>query len=37
VILRVVRIEPATGNLLIGAQLVRGLEPPDDSGHFGTI
>lgn len=37
VILRVVRVEPATGNVIIGAQLVRDLEPPDDGEHFGTI
>jgi hypothetical protein len=35
VILRVVHIEPATGNVIIGAQLVRDLEPPGE--HFGTI
>ena len=29
VILRVLKVEPATGNVIIGAQLVRDLEPPE--------
>ena len=34
-ILRVIRVEPATGNILIGAQVVRELEPPERG--FGSI
>lgn len=37
VILRIVRIEPASGSVIIGAQLVRDLDPPDDGEHLGTI
>jgi hypothetical protein len=37
-LLRSVRLDNISGNLVLGVRVVRSLddEPPDDSGHFGT-
>jgi hypothetical protein len=36
-VLRVARVDEVSGRLVVGVRLTRDLEPPDDSGHFGTV